>query len=422
MSEIAIGRQAPSSPFRLLTVAVLIAVGIAAFIAMLILGAYAPDMRSGRNGGTHALSNGATGFRALYELAEATGRDPRIVRSEHQFDSQDLLIASPDRGSVNISAALAGHTNGPLLFILPKWDTVTDTSHPGWVRGLGLIDRSEPAGVLAPGINFEIRRYRSNGSPLRSPDLPRTIHFAAPHTIQAITGVTLTSDQNKDVLPLRPLVSDEHGGILLAQLGKQNLFVLADPDLFSNFGLRDPAQAASALATLDWINGPDNHGMAFDVSFNGLGHSSSPLKLLFEPPFLALTLGIAAALLLTGWHAVARFGPALPRQRAIAFGKAALVNNSAALMRKARREAHMGGRYAVMIRDRAARAFGAPARLQGEALDAYLDGLKRPERFTTLRQRAEDAPDRIEMLRAARALHAWQTDKDVQTDKMENKQ
>lgn len=421
MSEVAIGRQAASSPFRLLTVAVLIAVGIAAFIAMLILGAYAPDMRSGRNGGTHALSNGATGFRALYELAEATGHKPRIVRNQHEFDTEDLLVVSPDRGATDISAALIARTAKPTLFILPKWDTANDASHPGWVRGFGLIDVSEPAGVLAPGVNFTIRRYRSDGSPLRTSGLPRAIHFAAPRTIQAIAGVTLGKNQSKDVLPLRPLVSDARGGILLAQLGNQNLFVLADPDLFSNFGLRDPAQAAAALATLDWLNSTEAEGIAFDVSFNGLGHSNSPLKLLLEPPFVALTIGIAAALLLTGWHAFARFGAPLPAVRAIAFGKAALVDNSAALMRKARRESHMGGRYAAVIRDRAARAFGAPARLQGDALDAYLDALKRPQRFTDLRQRAEDARDRIEMLHAARALHAWQADKSGQAEKMEKK-
>ena len=33
------------------------AIGSLAFIAMLVLGAYAPDLRSGHNGGSHALSN-----------------------------------------------------------------------------------------------------------------------------------------------------------------------------------------------------------------------------------------------------------------------------------------------------------------------------------------------------------------------------
>ena len=48
-------------------------IGVFAFIAMLVLGAYAPDLRSGRNGGAHALSNAASGFSGLVRLAEATG-------------------------------------------------------------------------------------------------------------------------------------------------------------------------------------------------------------------------------------------------------------------------------------------------------------------------------------------------------------
>ena len=77
MSEIAIG--APStgeSPFNRGTMLVVTAIGVLAFIAMLVLGAYAPDLRSGRNGGAHALSNAATGFSGLVRLAEATGRNP----------------------------------------------------------------------------------------------------------------------------------------------------------------------------------------------------------------------------------------------------------------------------------------------------------------------------------------------------------
>ena len=61
MSEIAIGgRQETDGSFRRGTMLLIVAVGIAAFCAMLVLGAYAPDLRSGKNGGAHALSNAAT--------------------------------------------------------------------------------------------------------------------------------------------------------------------------------------------------------------------------------------------------------------------------------------------------------------------------------------------------------------------------
>jgi hypothetical protein len=51
--------------------------------------------------------------------------------------------------------------------------------------------------------------------------------------------------------------------------------------------------------------------------------------------------------------------------------------------------------------------FGVPARLQGAAADAYLDGLRGRERFTELATQARDALDAREMLAAAQALHHW---------------
>ena len=46
--------------FNASTMLIMTGIGVLAFIAMLVLGAYAPDLRSGRNGGAHALSPAAT--------------------------------------------------------------------------------------------------------------------------------------------------------------------------------------------------------------------------------------------------------------------------------------------------------------------------------------------------------------------------
>lgn len=99
MSEIAIGsRGSGEGAFNRSTMLLIAAIGTLAFLAMLVLGAYAPDLRSGRNGGTHALSNGATGFSGLVRLAEATGRNPHVVRSVNELDSEDLAVITPDHG------------------------------------------------------------------------------------------------------------------------------------------------------------------------------------------------------------------------------------------------------------------------------------------------------------------------------------
>lgn len=411
MSDIAISpKQADGALFRGRTVALMLAIGIAGFAGMLVLGAYAPDLRSGRNGGAHALSNAVTGYAGLVQLAQATGRNPRIVRSTHAFDTEDLLIVTPEEGRTNISEALIQRATRPTLFVLPKWQMAADEDHPGWARYQGLIGLYEPIGVLAPGVNFTMRQYRSGGGVLTTHGVPG--RFWAPRPIQVITGIDQKNKRQQDRWrKLTPLIDDGKGGIVLAQIGDGPLYVLADPDLLNNRGMKELSQARSALDLLDWMNSTDADGIAFDVSSNGFGHSRSPLKLLFEPPFLAMTLAIVVALLLAGIHAFGRFGPPRARARAVAFGKAALVDNSALLIRKAGREARLGGRYAAAIRERAARFFGAPARLPDGALDQYLDSLKGKQRFTDLMQAADAASDRHSLLDAAQALHDWQGDK-----------
>ena len=403
--------------FNPVIVAILLAIGVIGFVGTLILGAYAPDLRSGQNGGAHALSKSATGYSVVVALAEATGRNPRIVRDPHLFTTPDLLVATPESGATNISAAVEGRDFKPTLFVFPKWMTVADKDRPGWARRHGLLPLSEPIGVLAPGTTFTMRREKTDRRLLANAGLPKAVALRAPRILQVITGIRPTEpeeDEDADEHEahqqvLHPLLTDGRGGIVLGRLGETQRYVLADPDLLNNMGLRDADQAAAALAMLDVLDGRRDKGIAFDVSFNGFGRAQSPLKLLFEPPFVAMTITLTAALLLVALNALARFGPVAPRTRVIAFGKAVLVDNTAALVRKAGREANMGGRYAAVMRDRAARIFGAPARLKDGALITYLDRLgggRAP--FSTLMRNAETATDRRTLLQAARALHAWQ--------------
>ncbi|HEX7853445.1 MAG TPA: hypothetical protein VF503_07080 [Sphingobium sp.] len=422
MSDIATGRQDDSARaragalFSVRSLTLLLLLGLLGFVGMLVLGAYAPDLRSGRNGGAHALSNAATGYSAVIALARAVGGDPQILRDPKEFDAAHLLIVTPESGSVNISDALKGRDYRPTLFVLPKWSTEPDKSHSGWVRKTGMIPLFEPVGVLAPGYRFVMRRYGLVGKSLiTDPALPTAIRLRAPPLVQVIARIEqdpkqMDDPEYRDAIALHPLITDDQGGIVLARLGTGPRYVLADPDLLNNIGMKDEPQAASALALLQWMNGGSLDDIAFDVSFNGFGRSRSPLKLLFEPPFAAMTLTILAALLLAGIHAFGRFGPVRRRERAIALGKTTLIDNSAALIRKAGREAGMGARYAAVIRDGAARAFGAPAHLRDGPLDTYLDALKGNHRFTKLAAEAADARDRHSLLAAAQALHAWKGD------------
>jgi hypothetical protein len=124
-----------------------------------------------------------------------------------------------------------------------------------------------------------------------------------------------------------------------------------------------------------------------------------------------MTLALVIAALLAGFHGAIRFGQPRREARTIALGKAALVENSAGLIRLARREVHMSSAYAEYIQQESARAVGAPSGLQGEALDDYLDRLSRNgPTFSELATALVKTRDRQSMAAAARALFQWKKD------------
>lgn len=414
MSDLALGRRGDPTgdTFQLRTVILLLAVGVTGFVGMLVLGAFAPDLRSGRNGGAHALSNAAIGYSGIVQLAFATGRNPVIIRNDHQFTSEDLLVVTPESGRQDIGSVLAPRSAKPTLLVMPKWYATGDRMHRGWVRILGLVEPNDPGSLMAPRTLFRIRQVRSGSRLLHSTDdFDRHISFRAPAVLQVITGQVPAKGAKS--LPLVPLLTDDKGRTVLARYGGGPLYILADPDLLSNAGIKAADQAAAALAMLDWLNSNGAESIEFDVTLNGLGHSQSPLRLAFTPPFLAMTLALAAVLLLAGWHAMGRFGPIRPRTRAIGLGRAVLVENSAKLVRRARRESRLGRHYAQVIRERAVVTFGVPVRLKDAALDAYLDRLdgRGRSRFTELVRAAEASQDRASLAASARALYEWQRER-----------
>ena len=396
MSEIAIRPEGGQSFTR--RAALLVAgVGVVAFVLMLVLGAYAPDLRSGKNGGAHALSNAATGFSGLVRLAEAGGLEPEVMRAEVYGETDGrLMVVSPDSGATDLTDLLERRDGAPTLIVLPKWSTAKDEKKTGWVTVSGLMPAPMVEQTLAPAHRYDVaRRKASKGEMLAGPD---GLQIPAPPVVQTMKGATIT-----------PVVVDRNGGIVLGRVRQTGLMVLADPDLLNNHGIADRARALAAVRLLDTLDEEaEEPGVLFDVTANGLGAQRSPLKLAFDPPFLAVTLAIAAALLLAGWQALVRFGAPLRPERAIAFGKAALVDNSAALIRKAGREARFGGRYAALVRERAAARLGLKPATPEAEVDARLDALDPANPFSALAARAREATSPAALLFAARALHRWQ--------------
>jgi hypothetical protein len=227
--------------------------------------------------------------------------------------------------------------------------------------------------------------------------------FPAPAVPQVISG--------EGLVPLLSLPNG--GGTILAQIEGRPHYILADPDMLNNHGIHEPARARAALALLDALNatGAESINFATFAEVVAPKDPESLLRLLIEPPFLAMTLALIVAALLAGFHGAIRFGQPRREERTIALGKAALVENSAGLIRLARREVHMSTAYAELVQQETARAVGAPPGLSGQALDDYLDRLTRSgPSFSELAAALVKTRDRQSMAAAARALFQWKKD------------
>jgi hypothetical protein len=393
------------NPFNPRVVYGLILLGLLAFAAIIWVMAYGGPQRQQQPerelSRAQMLSPSAVGFKGLVQLVGRLRRTYTISNSA-DLDYDDLLVIAIDGNTrpEDISRVRQQRANRATLIILPKWRTVPNLHGGEWVSvtGVGAGDR------VAAGLGYRLR-LAPNPAPgtlatgrnmLDGTDLP------APAYPQVIEGEGLT-----------PLLTLPDGGVLLAQIEGRPHYILADPDFLNNQGIHDPARAQAALDLLDALNAPNSQSINF-ATFSDVVTVREPvglLRLLLEPPFLAMTLALVIAALLAGFHGAIRFGQPRREERAIPLGKAALVDNSAGLIRLARREVHMGPAYAEFIQQESARAVGAPSGLTGEALDDYLDRLTRhgptfSERATALVK----TRDRQSMAAAARALFQWKKD------------
>ncbi len=378
----------------------LVAVSLLSLAAFFALLAYAPDFRNETDGGAHALSHSAIGFAGLRFLLDNDGL-PDIV----------------DRGTFNRSAltpALTIFTPGveneklhlpdaiePRLVILPKWLPVGDPLGQGRVMKVGMFETPEIAAILVSlSKSSRIVRFRGERRPaLRSPWPNSGLYLpsrpAAVDSLQTLEG--------RD---WQPIITAAGGGAVLARLRGSEIYVLADPDFMNTHGLGDPGTAAMAISIVRLAmlgTGP----VVFDVTLNGFRRSPSLLRDMFAPPFLGATLCALLAAFFLGFHAMMRFGSPPREDRVFAFGKEALVDNTAALIRMMHREPQMAGRYANAMRNLALLAIGQ--RRDGKDADALIHALERGagETFEQLRDEAHRTETRTGLTRIAMRLFDW---------------
>ena len=370
MSDAAVSGSPPAAKpaFSPRTILALVAVGLVSFAGLAVLAAYAPELRGAADPGPHALSSSAIGFRGATVMTEAEGVPMVVSRAAPRGrpGGDTLTLLTPTfRTAPSDLQPFAKYSS--LLIVLPKWDVTPQPLHPGFVQKYGLAESSARASELLAAYSPTTElAYRG--------DKTKPVLHGTGVVFGAGTYLPLGSVDRLITLSgpgWEPMLVDEEGRAVLARSKKfPGVVVLAEPDLLNNQGLANLDNARAGMAVLNTLRGEG--GVRFDVTLNGFTRGQGVGRLMLEPPWLAATLcGVAAALLL-GLHGLARFGPTLARGRAISLGAGALVDNSAGLVRMARREAELAPAYAALTKTLVGNAAGGGARAAGPDTETWL--------------------------------------------------
>ena len=389
--------EAAQEPFSRKTLFWGIFASLLAAAGFFLLSTYAPDFRQPEGGAT-PFSKGGTGYAGLVEWLKLTnGQPPPMERGKKDLESQlastFLLVVTIAPGSdpAALDQLIKLRTGKDTLFVLPKWQTVPLLGHDGWETKVERL----PNAVVNDWLGRIAKAKLGEGKP-------------AVDRIDVQGRGIVVPDELQWVADDHPLIAAGDGKAILTELDDEPFYILTDPDFINNAGLKDEQTAAAALDMIAMLE-PAKGAVMFDLTLHGIGQKYDLAKLLVEPPFLALTLSVLVAAALAFLHGLGRFGPPRAEGRAIAFGKRALVDTTAMLLKRAGRLQELGDRYATLVRQRAAALLGAPHGLQGEALDRWLDSRDKGEAhgFTQRFKAANESNNLAAMHEAAEQLHDW---------------
>lgn len=417
-----------AQPFARRTAIVLVVAGVLLALAAILLSGFS-DVLSRQLGTAPAADekNGA-GYYALRQLVERTGGGGSLVVDSDDLaampelavltpnantkpeDLHKIIVARAEKATAQSDGDAAGRF--ATLVILPKWRVARLPLQRNRVERVGLENWSQIQQLIPAPEDAPLQLTRGRGAeisgvsgwklqpfvlPDSAADAPPLRPFLVPRQVQLLSGRGMI-----------PILANPEREAVLARVGLGNTYVLADPDLLNNAALKHPENAQAAITMLAALD-PQYPGAAvFDASLHYGPGDRNLVKLLFTPPFLAATLAMIAAAVLAGLATAVRFGPVLRERRAVALGKAALIDNIAALTRLSGRTLSAGPRYADMAREGLVRSLDLPRGLDQAALLERLDRLgERPARYSQIDHRLRTARTEAELVAAARQLHLW---------------
>ena len=234
-------RAGGESAFNPRVIVAMVAAGIVAFAAFLALFAYADDFRAGRDGRGHPLSVSAIGFGGIVKLIELQGGSARLIRSTAELASENLLVVAIESRTDGKALAelLDARGDQPTLLVLPKWMAGPHPVRGEWVQVGGLLPPPVAAAPLndAKAASIELRRDRVRGQGLAiGREELEGLTISLPNALQSMSGDRL-----------EPVLVGPAGRMLLARVDDgRAIYILAEPDLLNNRGLKEPERARAA--------------------------------------------------------------------------------------------------------------------------------------------------------------------------------
>lgn len=401
--------------FSIITILLILFLGLASFGAFFALSGFAGDFESKSAGRANAISKSPNGYAGIVRLLSESGIETELFRD---IDNSDKWFNTLEVYTLQRSGQIDGlediSVNVPRLIVLPKWSVGRSQHKPGMYQRYGLVGRNALAENLSAfdetldiARDDDVDTYALNSETLSD--------------FGFVNGLSTTLDSAQTIsgTSLVPIVKTGEK-IVLGRIKDTDIYILSDPDLLANSGLKDLTGArigynllvslAKSISVYDdgETTDPIIH---FDLTIHGMGTNNNLIKVMLLPPFLAATLCLLAVGLLIGWRAFSRFGAPIVPLRVFALGKQALAENSADLIRLAGREPNMAPGYAALIRKLTAKSVRVPKTLGDNEVLASLDRIgKRSGASESLKALSETAPQvttNTELMSFARKLYKW---------------
>ena len=356
-----------TNPFSKTTLWIIVGVGLVSLVVTVILTVMGPDAKY--SAGTDGYSVSAIGHKGLVELLQKLDMPVVLSRNDSAMKSKNgvLVIAAPkiaDKENERLKALIATAPHN-VLVVLPKWYGYAN-DEGRWVGAVDLQPLVDVEAVLtAIGLTGDNPVSRTPISPLWAPSkelvLPRP-------------KIKLQAQAVADEL-VEPVIDDGQRALLshFEHEGKQ-IWLLADPDVINNAGLRSPENAQLAVALIDKLR--EGGPVVFDETVHGHAQAPSLVHVLFEFPLVLATMQVLICALLVLWAAMVRFGPKRAPPPPLAPGKDFLIANTAALLRFGGHDHDALERYLTSNIQIVRHALHAPDSLGPTALAEWLERVR----------------------------------------------